>query len=168
MTDPYVDFFLSASPVVAQLELFEVSHPDFSQVYRIVRNQRGGVTVTLPGGEGLTTFDYRPVRIRHDSQSDDLSQGLTIDIGDPGDLLPAELNAVRQADGFAIKPMVRYWVYRSDQLSSPLVGPLTFEMLSYSPKGGQASLVARAPERNATGTGELYTFARFPMLRGFI
>lgn len=167
MSDPFVSFFLTAAPSVIQLELIEVTHPDFSQAYRYVRNQRGGVTVSLPG-VGLTFFEFRPLAIRRTEVSDDLVSGLALDIGDPGDVLPTELDRLVAASSMSTKPALRYWVYRSDDLNTPLVGPLVYEVRSISTKGPNASLEAGAPERNASGTGEIYTFTRFPMLRGFL
>lgn len=167
MTDPYVDFFLTASPSVIQLELIEISHPDFAQVYRYVRNLRAGVTVDLPD-EAAATFEYRPVNIRRLAESDDIAQGLAIDVGDPGEVLAVEHDNLAAADSFNVKPVLRYWCYRSDDLTVPLVGPLVYEVRSFTTKGDQASIDAGAPERNQSGTGELYTFTRFPMLRGFL
>ena len=66
------------------------------------------------------------------------------------------------------KPTLRYWVYRSDDLTVPMAGPLVFEVTSVSTKGPSATVEAIAPEKNASTTGETYSFARFPMLRGFI
>lgn len=167
MTDPYVDFFLNAAPDVIQLELFEVTHPDFSQTYRYVRNQRGGVTVTLPV-DGETFFDYRPVRITRSRETANLMQALTIDLGDPGEIFAAEIDALLAAGSMGTKPKLRYWVYRSDDLDNALLGPLSYEVINASTKEGYVTAEAQAPELNASRTGELFTFARFPMLRGLI
>lgn len=167
MTDPYLDYFLNASSDVIQLELFEVTHPDFSQAYRYVRNQRGGVEVILPV-DGLTTFDYRPVRITRSRESANLVQSLKIDVGDPGVVFAKEIDRLIAAGSMGVKPRLRYWVYRSDDLAQPILGPLNYEVVGANAKDGQVTIEAQAPEKNATGTGELYTFVRFPMLRGLI
>lgn len=168
MTDEYIEFFLTAPATVRELELIELSHPDMSQTYRYVRNLRGGVSVVLPGDEDPTAFEYRPVRIRRRGERDDLAQSMSIDLGDPGELLAAEADALAAVDGFATKPTLRYWVYRSDDLDVPLLGPLTFEVTSISTMGPAATVEAAAPEKDVSTTGEIYTFARFPMLRGFL
>lgn len=167
MSDPYIEFFLTAAPEVRQLELFELTHPNLSRVYRYVRNQRGGVTVTIPG-EGPSNFEYRPIALRRRREQGDLSEGLSIDLGDPGEVVPSELDLIKAADGFNIKPRVRYWAYRSDDLTTPLAGPLIYEAVSITTSGDQSTIEAQAPERNASGTGGIYTFTRFPMLTGFI
>lgn len=167
MSDPYVDFFLSSRADVVQLELIEVSHPNFTKTYRIVRNARKGVTVVLPD-LGPTAFQFFPLRISKGSSQDDLSQSLRIDIGDLGEEWPEQLDAVAAADGLSTKPTVRYWAYRSDDLSAPLVGPLSYEVKSFSFSREGASFEATAPQLNMLGTGELYKLDRFPMLRGFL
>lgn len=165
MSNAYRDFFLSAPADVVELELIEISHPSLSQSYRYVRNHRAGVTVTLPNG-GPTAFEYRPAIIRRGRSSDDIAQSISVDLGDPGDVLANEMDLMIANDSYQIKPVLKYWVYRSDDLANALVGPLTFDVLSISTKGDMATLEAQAPERNLGGTGALYTFNRFPMLRG--
>lgn len=163
----YADYFLSSPASVVELELFEITHPALSAPYRIVRNQREGVSVQLPF-EAEAFFAYRPVTIRREGSRDDLSQGLSIDLGDPGLVLPDEMDRIIAADATREKPLLRYWTFRSDDLSVPLEGPLDFEVTSISTKGANTTLKVGAPERNQSGTGQLYTFNRFPMLRGFI
>lgn len=163
----FVDFFLNAPPEAIELELFEITHPDFSQAYRYVRNARSGVTVTLPN-EGQVAFEYRPCRIKRSRESDDILQAVSIDVGDPGDVLATENDRLIATDGYMEKPALRFWSFRSDDLTVPLVGPLRYEVIQISTKGAMASIQAQAPERNASGTGRVYTFADFPMLRGEI
>lgn len=163
----YSEFFLSSRSSVVQLELIEVSHPSFSQDYRVVRNAVNGVTVTL---ETLAeaTFDYYPLRITSQGARDDLDQAFRIDLGDLGEVLPKELDAVAEADTFSTKPTVVYRTYRSDDLTKPLFGPLRLEVDTFSFKAEGSSFVARAPRLNDTGTGERYSLDRFPMLRGLL
>lgn len=164
----YAEFFLNTSSKVVQLELLEISHPAFSRTYRIVRNAVAGATVTLTDGEGEATFEYYPLRITPLSSQDDLDQAIRVDLGDLGETLPAELDAVFAADALDTVPTVRYWAYRSDDLTAPLVGPLTFEVRSLSFNQDGASFEAGAPSLNRNRTGELYLLTRFPMLRGFL
>lgn len=166
MTD-YAAYFLNSASNVVQLELLEISHPDFTATYRIVRNAARGVTVTLEDAS-TETFDYYPLRIAPLGSRDDLDQALRIDLGDVGEVLPVELDAVMAADGRATKPTIKYRVYRSDDLTQPLFGPLLLEVtsISFSPEG--ASFEAKAPSLNVSRTGELYRLERFPMLRGVL
>jgi hypothetical protein len=93
---------------------------------------------------------------------------LKVQLGDLGEVLPTELRAIFEANGFAIRPTLKYRTYRSDDLSQPLYGPLRFEINNLTFKKEGAAFEASAPRLNSAATGELYTTSRFPMLRGFI
>jgi len=163
----YSEFFLGSSASVIQLELLEISHPSFTKIYRTVRNARAGVTVTLETGESAT-FDWYPLRISSVGSRDDLTQSLKVDLGDLGAVLPQELDLVAAGDSFDVKPIVLYRTYRSDDLAVPLFGPLQLEVTTFAFKREGSSFEAKAPDLNASNTGELFTIERFPMLRGFV
>ena len=163
----YTEFFLNAGSNVVELELLEISHPNFSQTYRIVRNAVAGVTVTLEDSSSAT-FEYYPLQITPMGSGDDLDQALKIQLGDLGTLLPQELDAVSAAGGFGTKPVLKYRTYRSDDLTAPLYGPITLEISNLTFKREGAAFEAHAPRLNSTATGEIYSTTRFPMLRGFI
>ena len=161
----YSEFFLSSNSKVAQLELLQLSHPNLTQTYYIVRNSRSGVTVTLETAASQF-FTYYPVRIKSQGQRDDLDQGFSITIGDVGKVLPAELDAIEAATGWATKPTLKYRTYRSDILSKPLFGPVNLEVKKITTDRQGSTFIARAPQLNSSRTGELYRLDRFPMLRG--
>lgn len=166
MTD-YTEYFLNSESSVIQYETLEISHPDFSKTYRIVRNNPNGITATIEGGSSVA-FTYYPLRIENAGIKDDLDQSIRVHLGDLGEVLPLELDAVYTANGFDTKPTVIYRTYRSDDLTSILFGPVTLEIdgLAFTREG--ASFEARAPYLNISKTGEIYTIDRFPMLRGFV
>lgn len=161
------EFYLHSLSSVVQLELLEISHPSFSQTYYLVRNIADGVTVTLETGE-VQFFQYFPLRISSIGLHDDLDQGFRIDLGDLGEVLPGELDNIALDGTFDIKPTVKYRTYRSDDLTEPLVGPLTLQVkdIAFTKQG--ASFEIAAPSLNLNKTGELYKIDRFPMLRGFL
>ncbi|MBN46212.1 MAG: hypothetical protein CMH23_07030 [Methylophaga sp.] len=163
----YSEFFLNSSSSVVQLELLEISHPNFTKTYRIVRNAVNGVTVTLEDAS-VETFDYYPLRITGTETRENLDFSLRIDLGDLGEVLPPELDAVSSAGGFETKPIVKYRTYRSDDLNAPLFGPLVLEVKSFSFNREGSTFEAKAPSLNVNKTGELYKIDRFPMLRGFL
>lgn len=163
----YAEFFLNSKSSVVQLELLEISHPDFTQTYYVVRNNTEGVTVTL---EDLTeqAFDYYPLKVTPAGSREDLDFGVRVDLGDLGEVLPVELDAVASASGYGTKPTVKYRLYRSDDLTAPMLGPYTLEVTAFSFTREGASFEAKAPSLNVNRTGELYRVDRFPMLRGFL
>lgn len=166
MTD-YAAFFLSSKSSVVQLETLEISHSDFTKTYRVVRNAVNGVTVTLENA-ATAEFTYYPLRIVGVGIRENLDFGLKIDLGDLGEVLPTELDAVAGADGYGEKPIVVYRTYRSDDLSAPLFGPLTLEVKAFNFNREGSTFEARAPSLNINKTGEVYSLDRFPMLRGFL
>jgi hypothetical protein len=163
----YSEFFLNSGSEVVHLELLEIAHPNFSQTYYIVRNAMDGITVIH---EDASSHDYiyYPAKITPVAASDDMDQVLQVELGDLGEILPTELDLVDAANGFNVKPTMNYRVYRSDDLTAPLYGPLKFEITSLPFKKQGVAFEARAPRLNMVGTGEIYAFDRFPMLRGFI
>lgn len=163
----YTEFFLSSGRNVAMLELLEISHPNFSQTYYITRSQIGGVTVIH---EDSTTHDYTyvPCEITRDKVSDDMDSSVKIQLGDLGDILSVETDNVRIANGFSIKPTVRFRIYREDVLSMPIDGPFIYELSNFAFNNQGTIFDAAAPSLNSTGTGETYKVGRFSMLRAFL
>jgi hypothetical protein len=165
---PGLSYFLDSNRDVVRLELVEFSHPSFTQVYRRVRNARDGVTVTLEDGITQAEFPYLPMEITELGDQANLDTGIRIDFGDLGEVLPRELDAAYLDDGMANKPEIVYRAYRSDDLESPVIGPLRLQATTFSFQREGASFEASAPYVNNTKTGETYNLTRFPMVRGFL
>jgi len=163
----FAEFFLKSKSSVVQLETLEISHPDFTKVYRVVRNAVQGVTVTLENNSSAT-FDYYPLAIENAGVRDDLDQAITINLGDLGEVLPKELDEISSNDGFGTKPTVVYRTYRSDDFTRPLFGPVLLEVTSFAFNREGSTFEAKAPSLNVNKTGERYKLDRFPMLRGFL
>jgi Domain of unknown function (DUF1833) len=163
----YTEFYLKSKANIVQLELLEISHPSFTQVYRVVRNAINGVTVTLEDTT-VRLFTYYPLRISLGSSRDNLDTSLKIDLGDLGQVLPKELDAVASAGNYSVKPIVKYRTYRSDDLTAPLYGPVQLEIGNFNFNRTGSSFEAKAPSLNISRTGETYKLERFPMLRGFL
>ncbi len=102
------------------------------------------------------------------ASEDDLIQSLAITLGDVGEIIAAEIGNVWAANGMNIRPTLTYRAYRSDDVSAPIEGSeRVLEIASVTTSKEGATFDARAPEMNASRTGELYTVERFPMLAGF-
>lgn len=163
----YSEYFLNSRSDIKEFELLSISHPAFTKTYHVVRNNSKGITVTLETAV-VQHFDYYPLQIKFDGVKNDLDYSLQIIIGDLGEVLPTELDAVAAAEGYQINPMVIYRTYRSDDLTAPLFGPIELEIESFSFKKEGASFKAKAPSLNLNRTGEYYDLSRFPMLRAFL
>jgi hypothetical protein len=149
------EFYLGSLSSVAELELFEISHPDMTQTYRFCPQAKDGVTVDLSPGELDVPFIYYPAEV-------------SLQLGDVGTLMPDEVDAIEEAGGMLTKPTLRFWVFRSDDLTAPRFGPLTLEIPTLASEEMGSSIEARAPRLNANRTGEIYSLGRFPMLRGWV
>jgi hypothetical protein len=165
------EFYLNTRSDIWEAELIEISHPNFTQTYRIARNVEAGadsITVDLSGAETGVEFTYYPIHVQPAGARDDLDASIRLDVGDLGELVPGEIDAVASAGGFMTKPALRYWTYRSDILTEPMYGPLTLEIPQIALNDRGCSIDARAPQLNATKTGERWTLARVQMLLGFV
>ena len=151
----YTEFFLNSSSSVVQLELLQMSHPSWSQVYYVVRNAVGGITVTLETGV-QQFFQYYPMQIKYEGMKDDLDQTFSISFGDLGDIIPKEVDNMILADTMSVKPQVVYRMYRSDDLSSPLTTPYYLEIQNFSFNTDGVTFQAQAPQLNVTTTGNNY------------
>jgi len=80
--------------------------------------------------------------------------------------LPVELDNVATADTLNTKPVVIWRTYQSDDLTQRLQGPLTLEISILHLRTGLAPLMQKPLSLNNNRTGENYSIAKFPMLRG--
>jgi len=163
----YADFFLNCNYDVIQYELIEIEHPNFSKIYRIVRNNTEGITVKLENGI-YYTFDYYPLKITLAGDKDNLDQIVKIELGDLGEIVSKEFDLIRSANGFSTKPTVKYRTYRSDDLDNILFGPYNMEVDTFSFNREGCVFEAKAPSLNIGRTGEIYSIDRFPMLKGLL
>ncbi len=164
----YIEFFLNSQADIVSLETLEISHPDFSQVYRFVRNNTSGLTAKIETG-ATVSYQYVPVAIRQGEMIDNLDFSLEVEVGDTGEILPSELDRLETGlNGFTTKPLLVYRTYRSDDLDNVLFGPLKLEIVSLTANKIGCKIEAVAPRLNLNKTGEFYTIGRFPMLRGFL
>ena len=162
------DFYLGARSSVTLWETLEVSHPSFSQVYRVVANNTSGISAAPASGEARVDFEYYPLQFRPSQTQDDLDYAIQVVFADLGQVIPQELDRVSTAGTFGTKPRAIYRAYRSDNLDAPIIGPLNLEVLGMTYTQQGATFTAQAPTVNILKTGEVYTLERFPMLRGFL
>lgn len=162
-----IDYFLNSKSDVIQYETLEISHPNFSKIYRMNRNGPKQLTVTLETS-AVVTFERYPLIISKSNSFSNLDNSLRIELGDLGEIVPIELDLIKTANGFLTKPILTYRVYRSDDLTSPLEGPIVFEITSFNQIVGGSNFEAKPPSLNVTKTGKIYSIENFPGLGAFI
>lgn len=157
-----VSFFLDADGGVADLQLIEISHPDFSKVFRYVNSDDPGISVKHE--DGIEYFyDYAEFRVDRSNVTADLDQAVSITFSDYNDELK---NAINQSD-YLVPASFKYRVYRDDDLNSPMIILETLKIMDVnSDDYGVVTFDAKAEELNNVGTGERYTRENCPCLRG--
>ena len=138
MTD-LTEYFFNRTADIGRFECLSISHPSFSKTYHVVRNSRLGLTA-----EGVD-YEYYPLEIVSLGARPNLDSGFKINMGDLGEIIPAEVDLVASDDDFATKPVVIWRTYRSDDLAQPLQGPLTLEVKELAFKREGCSFEAKAP-----------------------
>jgi hypothetical protein len=161
------EFFLHSSPTIIQLDLLEITHPNFTQTYRLVRNAVRGCTVLHEGAVGPFTYTYLPMKVKPVGNANDLTQALEVSLGDLGSIIQTEIAALTLANRMNIKPTLNFRNYRSDDLTAPIFGPMVLQIEKITCTDEGNTFQAIAPNVNNSRTGELYTIDVFPMLRGF-
>jgi len=166
--NPEADFYFAAPASTTGIETLEISQVSFSQVWYLQFSYRLGMWARLENGE-QAFFQCVPMRLRKLEETGNLDFGLTVTLGDLGEILPDEIQRAREAGTLRThRPRVVYRVYRSDDLEAPMVGPIVLQAREIARTNEGAQFNAKAPELNVSKTGELYTTDRFPMLLGFL
>lgn len=162
------DYFLNSPKTIVLYQTIEISHPNFSKTFRLVRNNSNGITATLETTE-VVEFEYLPMKIDKKDTSDDLDYGIDITFGDLGEILPAELDLLLAVPGsFDTKPAVIYRAYRSDDLSEPIEGPVNLQLSQIVFNKEGSILEAIAPRISLHSTGAVYRVIDFPTMRAFL
>ena len=164
---PLNDYFFRTPASIKRYDTLEISHPSFSRVYRLVRNASlAGLTATNETGAQFL-YSYYPMQITRNGQPQNLDQSISVSFGDLGSTLAHELDNVVASDSTLSYPVVKYRSWRSDDLSKPLDGPETYQIVTNSFKKDASTFDITAPHLNVNGTGRVYTTDDFPMLGGF-
>lgn len=160
------EYFLGSSSSDVLVETYEITHPQFSQDYRVVKNVTAGVTVTTESASGVV-FDYYPLRTSRIKTSNNMDSAIDFTIGDQGEIIASEIDTVRAAGGMSIKPTITYRGYSSADYTQMIEGPFVLEINDTKRSVEGAAFQATPPKLNTLRTGERYTTDRFP-LGGFL
>lgn len=167
-TPEYIQFFLNAQTTITGVDTIELSHPNIATTYYFNRQIVEGFTAT---DENMNSrlFTYAPLSVEKLQSNETLDQSFRISIGDVGNTLKKEVDAINNVSPpTSIPATLIYRAYRSDQPTNILFGPIRLEIRTFSFSNQGASFEAEAPRVNIHGTGERYLISRFPMLRGFL
>lgn len=155
------EYVLNSSSDTSLLETIELSHPSWSSIHRWVGSSSAGIIT----GQGI--FDPMPVEITRSGTADDLDMSYAIRVGDLGEIIQGEIDRIAADDTWHVKPTAIYRAYRSDNLTSPIIGPVTLDCADWRFDETGLQFTAQSPRINIVATGALYRIERFPMLAGF-
>lgn len=159
------EFLASAPQTKYMIEVVSIAHSALTKTYHLWKEPTDGAVVDE--SSNTLIMQSTNINIALAGSPDNLDQKFTISIDttDPENVLRKELDRI--ALNTTEKIILTYRAYLSDDLTEPqAVQRLQVESITYT--RGVAALSAVAPKLNVTRTGELYTFSRFPMLRGFL
>ena len=159
------EFLASAPQNKHIIQVIEISHSAMTKTYYLWREPYTG-SITLDN-DSVVTVEPVNISITLPETNQTLDQAFTFNIDtvnvndefrDELDLIPIDTNE---------KIVIVYREYLSDNLTEPQA-TVTLQTESIAYNKGVATMSAVSPRFNITRTGELYTYKRFPMLRGFL
>jgi hypothetical protein len=166
--DLWVNYFFGAPARTAELKTLTISQPDFTQVWRLQSHYREGFWARLETGEQVF-FQYVPMLLKPLADRGTLDFGMTVTLGDLGEILPSEIQRAREAGTLRTSPpRVEYRSYRSDNIERPMFGPITLQAPTITRTVSGAQFDATPPPVNVNKTGMLFRPDLYPMLRGFL
>lgn len=160
------EFLASAPQNRHVIQQISISHSAMSQAYHLWTEPYAG-EVTTEDGDLIATSGMNSLQIRPAGAPENLDQAFSIALStvDPDNVFRTEMDRIPL--GTTERIAVVYREYLSDDLTEPqAVARLEVETISYN--RGAAAITAISPRLNMTRTGELYTYKRFPTLRGFL
>jgi hypothetical protein len=123
------------------------------------------VAVLEDGDNGL--FHYCPAALKFSNRDETLNRELVVDILDLGDVIRRQFKFIEQKNKISVRPKLIYRAYRSDDLDSPMVGPVEYEVQGVSFNLAGATLSASSRTLNNSKTGIIYNTAILPSMRKF-
>jgi len=164
----YTDFYLRNSEGAWPLHTLQVNQVSFSKEYRFQPYYREGLWLRDESGQ-QQYYQWMPLKLDSLSDRANLDFGLSVTLGDLGEFLPDEIQRARDAGTLVTDPaVVRYRIYRSNNLEAPMYGPITLQAKTIARTVQGAQFDAKAPQINATKTGMIYRTDLFPTLLGFL
>lgn len=161
MSDDW-SFYLNVSGAVSEINCVEISHPNFKFFFQSFDED----DIRIKHEDGTEhTYEYLPMQIDRSNVSNDLEQAVKMTIADHDDTL---INAYESLID-SVPVLFKQRTYRDDNLSFPILIIQTLHITSMSKDSkGSVTFDAKAQELNSVKTGDVYSFERFPMLKGVI
>lgn len=132
------------------------------------------ITSAYPGfsavhEDGLTyDYQYIPLSVTKASKQNDLSQDFSFTVQDLNEVVGVYLDLIPLDSEEKPSVILRTFVWREDNSVSDIQdGPYNLEAKDISTESQGCTFTASPPLTNYSGTGELFTFERFPSLLAY-
>lgn len=142
------------------IEVITISSPDISQYFNICR-EPDGVTVSFDDGSTFVDVDGANISVDKGKANDDLDEIYNITIGDTLGAIQQEVDQIPLDSADPV--VVSYRLYMNSDLEKPAIGPVNLQASAISFDIGKVTIQAKSPSLAVNRTGELLTYARFPM-----
>lgn len=154
----FIEFFLNSQSSLIQYECIELAHPNLSKTYYLCRNcGLNGLEVKhLATDTNTVSYQRLPMKIVPRSRENNLDFGMTITIGDVGEIFSEEIRNIDNAGSYNTTPTLTYRSYRSDNLDEPMYGAFEFNVYSINFDDKGASFDCATRRLNTLRTGEFY------------
>ena len=171
---PNYNYFLAGNPDDVLFQTIEISHPAFRNEHRFVANKADGLYVPFESedenGNPVASqlfYEYAPLDIKLGESTESLDQYIEVTIGDLGDILPSEIEAIRSDEFSSMqKPEVVYAEFLASNLNEPTLVIGNLEISQYTMKTGMAVFKCEVKKLNTRKTGVTYNLKDFPIMWG--
>lgn len=144
----------------------EITHSSWGESVYLTSSYPGFTAIHEDGKEYY--YLYVPMAVKKANKQTDLSQEFSFTIQDLNEIVAVKCDEIPLATDEKPTVVLRTFVYREDGSVSDIQdGPYILNSgdITFSPEG--CTFTANPPLTNYAGTGELYTFERFPTLLAY-
>ena len=161
----YEAYLLNSPDGERHIEVVTISHSKLSQTYHITPTPEP-VAVTFETGGDVVPMPVN-LNVEKSQSRGDLDEQFNFNISDIDGTLNDEADRIPLDDEEPL--VVTYRGFMVSDTSAPCEGPFFLEGVSMTKStDGSVTIAAQSPSLVVNRTGELYTYERFPMLRGFL
>lgn len=158
-------FFLTNTRSLYWIDTIEMNHPDFVDPFYFQNEYIDEDIVATNEDSQQVTYSYQLFEVKRNNVVADLDQGVGVTFADYKDVLKAAVNSANTSSPIT----VRYRVFRSDDLTSPMDFIQVLKVVNVSSSAdGFVTFQAGAEQLNNVKTGDTYTLNKYPLLKGTI
>ncbi|EDV3611766.1 hypothetical protein OE855_002626 [Salmonella enterica subsp. enterica serovar Schwarzengrund] len=166
MKDELKELLTVATTGKGVVDGIQLNHSAWPEVLYITSVHPGFSAVHEDGQE--YDYQYIPMSVKKANKQNDLSQDYSFTIQDLNEVVGVYLDLIPLETDEKVSVILRTFVYREDSSVSDIQdGPYTLEAGDITTTSQGCTFTASPPITNFAGTGEIFTFERFPSLLAY-